>query len=204
MTFSRRFPILLAAPLAVCALLLSACGSDDSTAVSTTDSAPTEPGTDASDTALASCPTAAPADDVAPQWTFDGTSGKIAVTGSTDTAAPKVTVTSPFSVASTQVQTLTAGSGAVVPTTASVKVCYEGVNGRDGSVFDSAYKNGSPVDFSLNEVIPGFTKAIAGQKVGSTVAVAVAPADGYTSGMPDAGIEAGDTLIFAIKILSAS
>ncbi|WP_170323117.1 FKBP-type peptidyl-prolyl cis-trans isomerase [Gordonia effusa] len=185
-------------------MLLSACGSDDSTAVSTTDSAPTEPGATTTDAVATACPTAAPAADVAPQWTFDGTSGKVAVTGSTDTAAPKVTVTSPFSVATTQVQTLTAGSGAVVPATATVKVCYEGVNGRDGKVFDSAYQRGEPADFPLDGVIPGFTKAIAGQKVGSTVAVAVAPADGYTTGMPDAGIEAGDTLIFAIKILSAS
>lgn len=50
----------------------------------------------------------------------------------------------------------------------------------------------------------GFQKAIAGQKVGSTVAVAMTPADGYPDGQPSAGIRAGDSLIFAIKILSAS
>jgi peptidylprolyl isomerase len=30
------------------------------------------------------------------------------------------------------------------------------------------------------------------------------PADGYPQGQPAAGIQKGDTLIFAIKILSAS
>lgn len=44
----------------------------------------------------------------------------------------------------------------------------------------------------------------AGQKVGSTVAVAMVPADGYPEGRPAAGIQPGDTLIFAIKILEAS
>jgi FKBP-type peptidyl-prolyl cis-trans isomerase len=52
--------------------------------------------------------------------------------------------------------------------------------------------------------VPGFQKAIAGQKVGSTVAVAMVSADGYPEGQPRAGIEPGDTLVFAIKILGAS
>ncbi|HXO57547.1 MAG TPA: peptidylprolyl isomerase, partial [Mycobacterium sp.] len=43
----------------------------------------------------------------------------------------------------------------------------------------------------------------AGQKVGSTVGVAMASADGYPDGQPQAGIQKGDSLIFAIKILSA-
>jgi FKBP-type peptidyl-prolyl cis-trans isomerase len=71
-------------------------------------------------------------------------------------------------------------------------------------VFDSSYERGAPVDFPLTGVVPGFQKAIAGQKVGSTVAVAMVPADGYPQGQPSAGIRPGDTLVFAIKILSAS
>jgi peptidylprolyl isomerase len=76
-----------------------------------------------------------------------------------------------------------------------------GVNGRDGTVFDSSYERGTPAEFPLNRVVPGFQKAIAGQKVGSTVAVAMASADGYPDGQPSAGIQQGDTLVFAIKIL---
>ncbi|BBX59024.1 hypothetical protein MSHO_43690 [Mycobacterium shottsii] len=53
-------------------------------------------------------------------------------------------------------------------------------------------------------MVPGFQKAIAGQKVGSTVAVAMTSADGYPDGQPSAGIRPGDTLVFAIKVLSAS
>jgi FKBP-type peptidyl-prolyl cis-trans isomerase len=50
----------------------------------------------------------------------------------------------------------------------------------------------------------GFQKAIAGEKVGSTVAVAMSSADGYPDDQPSAGIRPGDTLIFAIELLSAS
>lgn len=155
-------------------------------------------------TAVDSCPSAAPQNGGTPDWTLTGTTGSVAVTGSTDTAAPVVNVTTPFSVAQTQVHTLHAGSGPVVPPTARVSVCYMGVNGRDGSVFDSSYQRGTPVDFPLGGVVPGFQKAIAGQNVGSTVGVAMTSADGYPDGQPSAGIRPGDSLVFAIKVLSAT
>lgn len=150
------------------------------------------------------CPTVEPPDGGAADWTLPGATGQLAVTGSTDSAAPRVNVQGPFSVTSTQVQTLRAGDGPVVAANATVSVCYMGVNGRDGTVFDSSYDRGEPVSFGLDRVVPGFQKAIAGQKVGSTVAVAMIPDDGYPQGQPAAGIQPGDTLIFAIKILDAS
>ncbi|WP_085075773.1 FKBP-type peptidyl-prolyl cis-trans isomerase [Mycobacterium kubicae] len=155
-------------------------------------------------TAAGSCPTAAPPSGAAPDWTLSGTTGSVAVTGSTDATAPRVTVTTPFSVSQTQVHTLQAGTGPVVSNIARVSVCYMGVNGRDGTVFDNSYERGAPVDFPLTGVITGFQKAIAGQKVGSTVGVAMTPADGYPDGQSSAGIRPGDSLVFAIKILSAA
>lgn len=154
-------------------------------------------------TAAGSCPTAAAQNGGTPEWTLAGSTGSIAVTGPTDTTAPRVDVTGPFSVTQTQVHTLHAGDGPVIPATARVSVCYMGVNGRDGSVFDSSYERGAAVDFPLGGVVPGFQKAIAGQKVGSTVAVAMTSSDGYPDGQPSAGIRPGDTLVFVIKILSA-
>jgi hypothetical protein len=190
MTLKRLLPVLIVSS----ALILAACGSDDSDSpdpAATTTAAP------------AGCPTVAPAQNVAPDWTLTGATGSIEVTGPTDTTAPEVKVTTPFAVGQTQVQTLREGTGEVVPETARVAVCYMGVNGRDGTVFDSSYERGKPADFPLDAVIPGFQKAIAGQRVGSTVAVAMAPADGYASGNPQAGIEAGDSLVFALEIRSA-
>lgn len=196
-----RLPSSLA--FAVCAASLTAslaaCGSTTNTSSADTPSAASSTAAPAS-----ACPTAAPASDTAPEWTLPGATGSVAVTGSTDTSAPLVTVTAPFAVTETQVHTLKAGDGPVVADTATVKVCYMGVDGRDGSVFDSSYERGAPVEFALNRVVPGFQKAIAGQKVGSTVAVAMTSADGYPNGEPRAGIQPGDTLVFAIRILGAS
>ncbi|MCB0949658.1 MAG: FKBP-type peptidyl-prolyl cis-trans isomerase [Mycobacterium sp.] len=170
-----------------CATSLAACGSVAETA-----------------TAASACPTAAPDSGGTPDWTLPGSTGSVAVTGSTETTAPSITVEAPFSVTETQVHTLQAGDGPVVADTATASVCYMGVNGRDGSVFDSSYDRGASVDFPLDGVVPGFQKAIAGQNVGSTVAVAMTSADGYPDGQPAAGILPGDTLVFEIKILGAS
>ncbi|WP_396881303.1 FKBP-type peptidyl-prolyl cis-trans isomerase [Mycobacterium sp. SMC-4] len=184
-----RSSVALAAAAAASALSLGACSS-------TVASSEAQPPT--------GCPTAAPEPTGSPEWTLAGETGSVEVTGSTDTSAPLVEVSAPFSVAETQVQTLQAGDGPVVADTATVSVCYMGVNGRDGSVFDSSYQYGEPVEFPLDGVIAGFQKAIAGQNVGSTVAVAMTPADGYPSGQPAAGIVPGDSLIFAIKILDVT
>ena len=194
---SRNVSLLVAcaAPLV---MTLSACGAHTDTSSASTPSVTT------SAAGPSQCPTAAPDTPGSPEWTLQGATGNVAVTGSTDSAAPVVTVDAPFSVTETQVHTLTAGDGAVVAPNARVTVCYMGVDGRDGKVFDSSYERGAPVDFPLEGVVPGFQKAIAGQKVGSTVAVAMTSADGYPKGEPRAGIEAGDSLIFAIKILAAS
>ncbi|MEZ0049981.1 hypothetical protein ABIA30_000971 [Mycobacterium sp. MAA66] len=213
MNFSR-LPSAMAITACAASLVvtLAACGSDTKTPAASTShkggladlslpNAVTPVSTD-TPTAPNSCPTAAPVN-AAPEWSLSGGGGNIAVTGSTDSAAPAVTVNGPFSVPETQVHTLQAGTGPVVSPTATVLVCYAGFDGRDGHKFDSAYDRGEPATFPLTGVVPGFQKAIAGQKVGSTVAVAMAPADGYPEGQPSAGIQAGDSLVFAIKILDA-
>lgn len=193
-----------AAPLFV---MLAACGSDTDTAATSTTSTSLEAdpfSVPETPTPKSTCPTAAPAEGGEAEWSLPGSTGTVAVVGSTDKAAPRIDVQAPFSVTDTQVHTLRAGDGPVVADNATVLVCYMGVNGRDGSVFDSSFERGTPVDFPLDGVVKGFQKAIAGQKVGSTVAVAMSPSDGYPDGEPRAGIEPGDSLVFAIKILNAS
>ena len=190
-------------------MALAACGSETDTASTATSAASStadafSPASTDTPIAASGCPTAAPQSAGTPEWTLPGTTGNVAVTGSTDAAAPLVKVNGPFSVTETQVHTLTPGDGPVVAPTATVSVCYMGVNGRDGTVFDSSYERGEAADFPLDRVVPGFQKAIAGQKVGSTVAVAMASADVYPDGQPAAGIQKGDTLVFAIKILGVT
>ncbi|WP_167679205.1 FKBP-type peptidyl-prolyl cis-trans isomerase [Rhodococcus sp. B10] len=173
--------------------MLSGCSSDSS-----------EPSDAGSAPSTTSCPTEAPSDAGDPEWTLDGDTGSVAVIGSTDSTTPSVQVEAPFAVSETQVHTLNEGSGPVVADTAQVAVCYMGVNGRDGSVFDSSYERGTPAEFPLTGVVTGFQKAIAGQTVGSKVAVAMTSADGYPDGQPRAGIEAGDSLVFVIDILDVT
>lgn len=176
--------VLVAATAVLAAGALTSCGAKD---------------------AAAACPTGAPSTANSPDWTYQGQTGSIVVTGPTDTASPQITVEKPFAVEQTHVQAFNPpGDGAVVADTATVSVCYLGVNGRTGDRFDSTYDRGKPASFPLDGVIPGFKKAIAGQKVGTTVGVAVGPADGYPSGTPDGKIQGGDTIIFVVKILSAS
>ena len=198
MNSSRISLILLAG-----AALFTGCGSQTDTSASSTVSQVASSVTE-TEMPVSPCPIALPLSGGTPEWTLPGATGTLAVRGSTTTTAPSVEVGAPFSVTQTQVKTLTAGDGPVVAPTATVSVCYMGVNGRDGSVFDSSYQRGAPVEFALDQVVPGFQKAIAGQTVGSTVAVAVVSADGYPQGQPAAGIEPGDSLIFAIKILDAT
>ncbi|QTI67200.1 FKBP-type peptidyl-prolyl cis-trans isomerase [Gordonia polyisoprenivorans] len=143
-------------------------------------------------------------DDGPPSWSLNGSTGRVTVTAAkNDTSAPQVSMTTPFAVTETQVHTLSGGDGQTVGDGAKVTVNYVGVDGRTGLQFDSSYTRGQPAQFSLAEVVPGFSKAIAGQRVGSPVAGATAPADGYPDGNPSAGINAGDTLVFAIVIVSA-
>ena len=75
----------------------------------------------------------------------------------------------------------------------------------DNSVFDSTWEKGAPASFvvsdgSDSQVIPGFSEAIIGQKVGSQIGVVVPPAEGYGD-QEQTGIPAGSTLFFVIDIL---
>ncbi|EGD55784.1 FKBP-type peptidyl-prolyl cis-trans isomerase [Gordonia neofelifaecis] len=182
-----KLKALVLVPLAVSALALTACSSDDGgDALDTTSCAPVPQGFSGQ-----------------PTWTVDGTSGKatFAVTDDAKNAAPKIDLSTPFKVDQTQVKTLKQGSGAEVTDASTVTVCYEGVNGTTGKTFDSAYDRGAPEQFPASGVVPGFRKALVGQKVGSTVGVVIPSADGYPQGSGDGSINPGDTIVFGLKIL---
>src|SRR3954466_2237123 len=106
-------------------MTLAACGSDTKPPAASSSSVSdvfTPPSIEQTATEASTCPTAAPANGVAPEWTLSGATGSVAVAGSTDTAAPLVKVDGPFSVTETQVHTLKAGDGPVVAATAKVSV----------------------------------------------------------------------------------
>lgn len=125
---------------------------------------------------------------------------KLAANGKPTVTIPK-DLTPP---ADTKVEVLKKGSGATIKDGDSVTVQYQGVNWRTGKVFDESWGRGA-ASFSTKGVVPGFSKALVGQKVGSQVVAMIPPKDGYgESGQPSAGIEGTDTLVFVIDILGTS
>lgn len=180
---AARLKPLILVPVALAALASASCSSDDSSNADDS-TAPAAAST-------TTCPTSVPAASTPADWTLKGVSGSVNVVAPTADRAPSITVTEPFAVDETVVKTLTPGTGADVHSDSMVTVCYEGVDGKTGDVFDNAFERGRPAQFSPAEVVPGFSQALVGQKVGASVAVAMTPADGYgPSGNPDAKIGA--------------
>jgi peptidylprolyl isomerase len=113
---------------------------------------------------------------------------------------PTITVPKTAAPKSTTIAVLKKGDGATVKAGDTVLVQYTGVLWKDGKVFDSSWKNGSPVSFSTDKVVKGFGKALTGATVGSQVLVVIPPADGYGS-TAQGSIPANSTLVFTIDIL---
>jgi len=113
-----------------------------------------------------------------------------------------VSVPKGFETTKTVTKVLTKGTGAAVKTGDSVKVNYIAVNGRTGKVFDNSYKTGNPytVQLSKNKALPGFIKALAGQKVGARLVTAVAPIDGFATDRAELDLLKSDTMVFYFDI----
>lgn len=81
----------------------------------------------------------------------------------------------------------------------TVKVHYKGTL-TDGTVFDSSYDRGEPIEFQLQQLIPGWIEAIPMLKKGGKMEIVLSPELGY--GDRQAGkIPANSTLVFEIELL---
>lgn len=81
----------------------------------------------------------------------------------------------------------------------TVKVHYKGTL-TDGTVFDSSYDRKEPIEFQLNQLIPGWIEAIPMLKKGGKMEIVVPPELAY--GDRQAGkIPANSTLVFEIELL---
>ena len=99
-----------------------------------------------------------------------------------------------------QYKVLKEGNGEIPADTSLVKVHYEGKL-IDGTVFDSSYKRGEPVDFRANQVIKGCTEALCHMPAGSVWEVYIPQALAY--GERQSGqIKPFSTLIFKIELIS--
>lgn len=98
-----------------------------------------------------------------------------------------------------QYQVITEGKGASPKATDTVKVHYVGTL-IDGTKFDSSIDRGQPVEFPLNQVIPGWTEALQLMKVGGKNKLFIPANIAYgPQGRP--GIPGNSTLIFEVELL---
>ncbi|MFZ2125659.1 MAG: FKBP-type peptidyl-prolyl cis-trans isomerase [Candidatus Saccharimonadales bacterium] len=82
-----------------------------------------------------------------------------------------------------KVEVLKQGTGATIKATDSINSSYFGWL-SDGTIFDSSKKKDTadaPITFSLGGVITGWTKGLAGVKVGSVVRLTIPAVDAYSS-----------------------
>ncbi|HEY3723883.1 MAG TPA: FKBP-type peptidyl-prolyl cis-trans isomerase [Acidimicrobiia bacterium] len=94
---------------------------------------------------------------------------------------------------------LQVGTGETVSAGANITVDYVGVSCSTGKVFDTSYGK-QPATFSLDGVIPGWTKGIPGMKVGGTRLLGIPASDAYgATGSPPV-IAPDEALWFVVQL----
>lgn len=91
------------------------------------------------------------------------------------------------------------GNGKKPKATDRVKVHYTGKL-IDGKVFDSSVQRGEPIEFMLNQVIPGWTEGLQLMDEGSSYTLYIPYQLGYGE-QPAGEIPPGSTLIFEVELL---
>lgn len=99
---------------------------------------------------------------------------------------------------------LVVGTGQVAAAHDQVEVQYVGALYANGHVFDASWTDSGPTQFSLDQVVPGFSDAIIGMKVGGRREIVIPPALGYgATGHPPV-IPPNSTLVFVIDLLQVA
>lgn len=95
------------------------------------------------------------------------------------------------------------GTGAKPVATSNVKVHYHGTT-PDGTVFDSSVERGEPVEFPLNNVIPGWTEGVQLMKEGAKYKFFIPQELAYGANPPGGGqgaIKPFMPLVFEVELI---
>ena len=171
----------LAAVAAAVTLVLAGCGGDDD-----------EGGTD-----LAAEP--APS---SPAASAPGPACEPKIANPTATAAPEFTVAANSGPPDELVVTdLRPGTGPAAAPTSTVRAHYTGIGCLSGQKFDSSWDRGEPIDFSLQQVIPGWTQGLTGMKVGGRRLLVIPPDLGYGDMGSPPVIQPNEALVFVVDLV---
>lgn len=120
---------------------------------------------------------------------------------------PKVSSTGGADPTNLLCQDLVVGTGKAASPSSTVTVQYTGVLYKDGKQFDSSWSRGQTAQFSLAQVVPGFTEGIGGagavapMKVGGRRIMILPASLGYGS-QASGAIPANSTLVFVVDLKS--
>ena len=73
-------------------------------------------------------------------------------------------------------------------------------DGRRNRLVDSSFNRGTPAAFPVGRMLKGLDTALVGRRVGSRVAAAIPPKDGFGAD-PPRGLKAADGLVYVVDIL---
>lgn len=102
-----------------------------------------------------------------------------------------------------QYQIIKQAEGAQPNATDIVKVHYKGTL-LNGEVFDSSYERKEPIDFPLNQVVPGWSEGVGLMKVGSKYKFWIPSNLAYAEAGSPPAIGPNATLIFEVELLATT
>ena len=132
-----------------------------------------------------------------------GTPVSVEVTGEAG-SEPVVAITPGDPVTELQVTDVIVGEGDAVQAGAAVTAHYVGYGAATVQMFDSSWMRGEPATFPLPNVILGWQEGLVGMQAGGRRLLVIPAELGYGNNPPPgSGIEAGETLIFVVDLVSS-